>query len=152
LAVLPVSVSINRNQAEHFSTMCISSIRFTTGASRKSRRPEVGRAPKAGTVKPKVVITNATMERRARRRWPRVPTGESMTITAKYEDGVFKPLEDVSISEGTIVEVRVPSYADRLKGKARSVGDFAFYGMWKDRTDIADSVEYISNLRRDLRG
>jgi predicted DNA-binding antitoxin AbrB/MazE fold protein len=82
----------------------------------------------------------------------KVPSGEPMTITAKYEDGVFKPLEDVSISEGTIVEVRVPSYADRLKGKARSVGDFAFYGMWKDRTDIVDSVEYISNLRRDLRG
>ena len=38
-----------------------------------------------------------------------------MTITAKYEDGVFKPLEDVAITEGTIVEVRVPSYADRLK-------------------------------------
>jgi predicted DNA-binding antitoxin AbrB/MazE fold protein len=75
-----------------------------------------------------------------------------MTITAKYEDGVFKPLEDVSIREGTIVEVRVPSEADRLKGKARSVGDFVFYGMWKDRTDIGDSVEYISNLRRDLRG
>jgi predicted DNA-binding antitoxin AbrB/MazE fold protein len=79
-------------------------------------------------------------------------TGESMTINPKYEDGVFKPLEDVSISEGTIVEVRVPSYADRLKSKARSVGDSAFYGMWKDRTDIGDSVEYISNLRRDLRG
>jgi predicted DNA-binding antitoxin AbrB/MazE fold protein len=78
--------------------------------------------------------------------------GESMTVTAKYEDGVFKPLEDVNISEGTIVEVRVPSYADRLKGKPRSVGDFMFYGMWKDRTDIGDSVEYISNLRRDLRG
>ena len=75
-----------------------------------------------------------------------------MTITAKYEDGVFKPLEDVSIIEGTIVEVRVPSRADRLKNKARSVGDFAFYGMWKDRTDIGDSVEYINNLRRDLRG
>ncbi len=57
-----------------------------------------------------------------------------MTVTAKYEDGVFKPLEDVSIIEGTIVEVRVPSYADRLKGKARPVGDFTFYGMWKDRT------------------
>ena len=75
-----------------------------------------------------------------------------MTITAKYEDGVFKPLEDVSIREGTIVEVRIPSYAERLKDKPRSVGDFAFYGMWKDRTDIGDSVEYISNLRRDLRG
>jgi hypothetical protein len=70
----------------------------------------------------------------------------------KHEDGVFKPLEDVSISKGTIVEVRVPSYAERLKGKARSVGDFTFYDMWKDRTDIGDSVEYISNLRRDLRG
>ena len=75
-----------------------------------------------------------------------------MTIEAKYEDGVFKPLEDVSLSEGTLVEVRVPSYVDRLRGKLRSVGDFAFYGMWKDRTDIGDSVEYIRNLRRDLRG
>ena len=75
-----------------------------------------------------------------------------MTITAKYEDGVFKPLEDVAITEGTIVEVRVPSYADRLKTKSRLVGDFAFYGMWKDRTDMADSVEYIGNLRRNIRG
>jgi predicted DNA-binding antitoxin AbrB/MazE fold protein len=75
-----------------------------------------------------------------------------MTITARYEDGVFKPLEDVSIIEGTIVEVSVPSRADRLKSKARSVGDFAFYGMWKDRADISDSAEYINNLRRNLRG
>ena len=74
-----------------------------------------------------------------------------MTITAKYEDGVFKPLEDVAIAEGTIVEVRVPSCADRLKTKSRSVRDFAFCGMWKDRTDIGDSVDYISNLRRDIR-
>ena len=70
-----------------------------------------------------------------------------MTITAKYEDGVCKPLEDVSIIEGTIVEVRVPSPADHLKSKGRSVGEFAFYGMWKDRADIGDSVEFISNLR-----
>ena len=75
-----------------------------------------------------------------------------MTISAKYEDGVFKPLENVTINEGTIVEVRVPSYADRLKAKSRSVRDFAFYGMWKDRTDIGDSVEYMNNLRRDIRG
>ena len=75
-----------------------------------------------------------------------------MTITAKYEDGVFKPLEDVNIIEGTVVEVRIPSPTDRLRSKPRSVGDFAFYGMWKDRADIGDSVEYINNLRRDLRG
>ena len=62
-----------------------------------------------------------------------------MTIAAKYEDGVFKPLESVTISEGTIVEVRVPSNADRLKAKSRSVRDLAFYGMWRDRTDIGDS-------------
>ena len=82
---------------------------------------------------------------------PRDSWVKAMTITAKYEDGVFKPLEDVMVSEGTIVEVRVPAYAERLKGKARSVGDFAFYGMWRDRTDIGDSVEYIRDLRRDLR-
>lgn len=75
-----------------------------------------------------------------------------MTIAAKYEDGVFKPLQEVTISEGTVVEVHIPSYADRLRTKSRSVQDFAFYGMWKDRTDIGDSVEYVNNLRRDLRG
>ena len=77
---------------------------------------------------------------------------EPMTITAKYEDGVFKPLETVAINEGTIVEVHVPSYADRLRAKSRSVRDFAFYGMWKDRADIGDSVKYISDHRRDIRG
>jgi len=76
----------------------------------------------------------------------------SMTISAKYEDGVFKPLEDVNIEDGTIVEVRFPSYSERLKSKPRSVKDFAFFGMWKDRTDIGDSVEYVSELRRNLRG
>lgn len=75
-----------------------------------------------------------------------------MTITAKYEDGVFNPLENVTVNEGTIVEVDVPSYADSLRATSRPVGDCAFFGMWKDRTDIGDSVEYIGNLRRDLRG
>jgi predicted DNA-binding antitoxin AbrB/MazE fold protein len=31
-----------------------------------------------------------------------------MTIAAKLENGVFRPLEDVKIKEGTIVEVHVP--------------------------------------------
>jgi predicted DNA-binding antitoxin AbrB/MazE fold protein len=30
-----------------------------------------------------------------------------MTITARYEEGVFKPLENVTINEGAIVEVHV---------------------------------------------
>ena len=74
-----------------------------------------------------------------------------MTIAAKFEKGVFIPLEDVSLNEGTVVEVRVPSGRGRLQDKPRSVADFAFYGMWRDRNDIGDSVEYISNLRRNLR-
>lgn len=78
--------------------------------------------------------------------------GNHVTISAKYEDGVFKPIEGVTVKEGTIVEGHVRSYADRLKGKSRPVGDFAFFGMWKDRTDIGDGAEYISNLRHDLRG
>lgn len=72
---------------------------------------------------------------------------DPMTVNAKYEDGVFKPLEEVKISEATVVEVRIPTYSERLKNRARSVAEFAFYGMWKDRTDIGDSVEYVSNLR-----
>ena len=75
-----------------------------------------------------------------------------MTIAAKYEEGVFKPLEKVAIEEGTVVEVRLPSSADRLKAKSPSVRDFAFYGMWKDRADTADGVAYVNALRRDLRG
>jgi len=31
-----------------------------------------------------------------------------MTIHAKYENGVFRPLEDVAIKEGTVVQVHVP--------------------------------------------
>jgi hypothetical protein len=78
---------------------------------------------------------------------------ETMTITAKYEDGVFKPLEDVAVNDGTIVEVRVPSYADRLKGEIPvRPGLCVFRHVEGSRTDIGDSVEYISNLRRDTSG
>ena len=31
-----------------------------------------------------------------------------MTISAKYENGVFKPMESVKLAEGTKVEVLVP--------------------------------------------
>ncbi len=75
-----------------------------------------------------------------------------MTVTAKYEDGVFKPLDTVTLDEGALVELRISSLADQLKEKSPPIGDFAFFGMWKDRTDIGDSVEFVNNLRRNLRG
>lgn len=73
-----------------------------------------------------------------------------MTIPARYEKGVFKPLQDVPIKEGTVVEVLLPAEAP-AKGP-RSIAESPFAGMWKDREDMADSVEYINRLRRELHG
>jgi hypothetical protein len=73
-----------------------------------------------------------------------------MTIPAKYENGVFRPLQEVRIEEGTLVEVNVPVEASTRK--PHSVGDTPFAGLWKDREDMADSVEFIDRLRHELHG
>jgi predicted DNA-binding antitoxin AbrB/MazE fold protein len=74
-----------------------------------------------------------------------------MTIAAKYEDGVFRPLENVTIKEGTIVEVRVPPEGERPT-KRQSIKDLPFYGMWADRDDITDGVSFVNRLRDNPRG
>jgi predicted DNA-binding antitoxin AbrB/MazE fold protein len=73
-----------------------------------------------------------------------------MTIRAKYENGVFRPLGDVQIKEGTVVAVLIPP-EQQPTGKRRSIKDLPFYGMWKDRTDIGDGVEYVNRLRDNPR-
>ncbi len=74
-----------------------------------------------------------------------------MTISAKCENGVFRPLEDVQIKEGTLVEVHVP--VEQLAARKRtSVKDLPFYGIWKDRDDIGDGVEFVNRLRDNPRG
>jgi len=85
---------------------------------------------------------------------PTNPQNAYVATPLKFEiaDSGFKRGEPLSRGPPRRVGVRVPSRADRLNSKARSVGDFAFYGMWKDRTDIRDSAEYISNLPRNLGG
>ena len=80
----------------------------------------------------------------------RILEKRAMTIPARYENGVFRPLQDVPIKEGTVVEVQVPEEAPAKK--PRSIGDSPLAGMWKDRDDMADSVEYIDRLRRELHG
>ena len=75
-----------------------------------------------------------------------------MTIPAKYENGVFKPLDAVQIKEGTVVEVYVPTDLEQAARRPRSVRDLAFCGMWKDREEMADSVAYVNRLRANLRG
>jgi predicted DNA-binding antitoxin AbrB/MazE fold protein len=73
-----------------------------------------------------------------------------MTIPARYENGAPRPLHDVAIEEGTMVEVQVP--AEALSKRLRSIGESPFVGMWKDREDMDDSDEYINRLRRELHG
>ena len=68
-----------------------------------------------------------------------------MTIAAKYEDGVFKPLEDVKLCEGTRVEVHVREAAERPRPK--SLRELAAFGMWADRDDIPDGVTYEDRIR-----
>jgi hypothetical protein len=75
-----------------------------------------------------------------------------MTFHAKYENGVFRPLEQVQIEEGAIVEVCLPAGPQRSGPRPRSVREFAFCGMWEDRDDMADSVAYVNRLRENLRG
>jgi len=71
-----------------------------------------------------------------------------MTIPARYERGVFRPLQDITIQEGTVVEVLLPEKAPAKRPP--SIADSPFAGMWKDREDMADSDEYIGQLRREL--
>lgn len=68
-----------------------------------------------------------------------------MTIAAKYEDGVFKPLEDVKLAEGTRVEVHV---REATRRQPKSVREFAAFGMWADRDDIPDGVTYEDRMRQ----
>jgi predicted DNA-binding antitoxin AbrB/MazE fold protein len=73
-----------------------------------------------------------------------------MTIAAKFENGVFRPLEDVKIKEGTVVEVLVPM--EQLAARKRpSIKDLPFYGIWKDRADIGDGVDFVNRLRDNPR-
>lgn len=69
-----------------------------------------------------------------------------VTIAAKYEDGVFKPLEHVKLTEGTRVEVQIPDEQPRRRPK--SVREYAAFGMWADRDDIPDGVTYEDRIRQ----
>jgi len=77
--------------------------------------------------------------------------GNAMTIAVKYEHGIFRPLEDVTLKEGTIVEVHLPAEGEPAR-KRRSIKDLPFYGMWADRVDITDGVSYVDKLRDNPRG
>ncbi len=78
-----------------------------------------------------------------------------MNITARFENGIFRPLEAVSLREGTLVAIRVasdvPSEEETKKPSAVAALDSDFFGLWKDRSDLEDSVDYIQKLRTRAR-
>jgi hypothetical protein len=72
-----------------------------------------------------------------------------MTVPAKYENGVFKPLKVVEIKEGTVVDVYVPQ---EKHVTPPSIRDLEFAGLWAYRDDITDGVSYVNHLRDNPRG
>jgi len=72
-----------------------------------------------------------------------------MVIEAKYEHGVFKPLSEVKLEEGTTVEIHINR--EQTARKAPSIRELGFVGMWADREDIEDGVSYVNRLRDQTR-
>ncbi len=65
----------------------------------------------------------------------------------RYEKGVFRPLQKTeAIDEGTIAEVRIQG-----KNGRPSVRSSAFFGLWKNRKGMKDSVSYVRKLRSQTR-
>jgi hypothetical protein len=54
---------------------------------------------------------------------------------------VFRPL----------VEVHVPVEQQAARERT-SVKDLPFYGLWKDRADIKDGLDFVNKLRDNPRG
>lgn len=71
-----------------------------------------------------------------------------MVIKARYEKGVFKPLEEVPVKEGTIAEVHPPREKTEEKKQRSSLKDHPAYGMWADRKDFKDGADYVNKIRQ----
>jgi predicted DNA-binding antitoxin AbrB/MazE fold protein len=72
-----------------------------------------------------------------------------MVIEAKFENGVFKPIGEVKLEEGTTVEIHINH--EKIARKTRPIRELGFAGMWADRDDITDGVSYVNNLRDQAR-
>ena len=71
-----------------------------------------------------------------------------MSIRAIYKNGVFQPLEDVPVKEGTEVDVYPRAEEHEKPKKPKSIRDLGFFGMWKNREDIGTGLEYVSRIRK----
>ena len=55
--------------------------------------------------------------------------------------------EDVPLGPAEVVVVIVPEAVAKKGGTAGDLLQSPLFGLWKDRTDIGDSVEYVRKLR-----
>lgn len=60
------------------------------------------------------------------------------TLKVKFKNGEFSPITPVNgIEEGETVEVILK----------KSIKYLEFVGMWKDRTDVKNGLEYVRKVR-----
>lgn len=83
------------------------------------------------------------------------------TVTAVYENGVLTPLEKVKLRKRQKVRVKIIPFAPRkpkVAARRRVVKNETrdelvkqrireSFGMWADRDDIGDAVEWINEIR-----
>jgi hypothetical protein len=73
-----------------------------------------------------------------------------MTIKAHFDGKVFIPDEPVDLPKDQPVDLNfqpVPA-PSRKMGTTRDLLESGLVGIWADRTDITDSLEYARELRR----
>jgi len=74
-----------------------------------------------------------------------------MPIKVIYKNGVFKPLANVNVQEGTKAEVYLsPEREIRVEPseKRPCLENLEAYGIWKDRKDFSDGVDFVNRLRK----
>jgi hypothetical protein len=80
-----------------------------------------------------------------------------VTIKAHFDGKTIVPDEPVTLPQGTSLTVHVesPTPVDETEGgkymTGKQLAESEFVGMWKDRTDITDSVEFVNQLRERQR-
>ncbi len=65
------------------------------------------------------------------------------TVKVKYENGVFRPLENVSLKDGKVATVVID------EKETAKISDFS--GIWKEDDEIENIMQDILALRKNFR-
>ena len=74
-----------------------------------------------------------------------------MTIKVHFDGKVLVPQEPVDLPKDQVLEVTINQAAtDKRYMSGAELAKSEIVGMWKDRTDIKDSTEFVNELRRRI--